>query len=364
MNPSNTKIKIGVCNFDSEFSSEEIFRDAGTFEPILLNKKNCSENLKEEIRQGKFPVGIILWEDFSSRLEELKQSRIDVYYDNSDIAFANLISWKLDLSMQPFEKKIINSLNLELKNNVKDARAGIGIVSEIIPKNLIKKVEEIDGNLKNIEEMETEFILNPIWTFHQGVYEENSISKTSIAFILPIILLFTILMLSSTSLIYDRKNNFISRVKTSTSLGVYLFAKLIFFFALALVQTLIILGVYAINGNFYWVNFFYFINLLLFISIINSLVGLLIGIISENEGIAILFSLIIAFPLMLLSGIFYPLQTVSPILKTITQILPLHYEILFAKQVFIFGSELKYNWLIPAIILFVIVWVLIRKKED
>jgi len=363
LSPSPQKIKLGVCNLDGAELSQNVFLEMEHFEPVLLQGSDCRVKVLDLVLDGSFPVGVVIPKGFSQNIENLQQAHLDIYFDNTDIAFANLIDWRIDQSLQPFKKQIIEELNLKLKKRVSNIRSGIEVLKKFEINRISSSVEEIDLELQSIEEMETEFLVNPIWTLKNGVYEKVETRKLSIAFILPIILLFTILMLSSTSLIYDRKNHFISRVKTSTSVAVYVLAKLVFFFILALAQAIIVFLVYLFYGNFYLTNPLNILYLILAISVINTLLGLLIGIISENEGIAILFSLIIALPLMLLSGIFYPLQTVSPFLGAITKILPLHYQINFSKQVLIFGQRISNQWLISASILFLIVCYLVRKKD-
>jgi len=102
--------------------------------------------------------------------------------------------------------------------------------------------------------------------------------------------------------------------------------------------------------------------MIIFIAVINTLLGMLIGCISENEGIALLFSLIISFPLMLLSGIFFPLQTMPAFVQYLAKLLPLHYQIIAVKSVLLFNLEISSKWIITAIILFMLVYYLIRKK--
>jgi ABC-2 type transport system permease protein len=89
---------------------------------------------------------------------------------------------------------------------------------------------------------------------------------------------------------------------------------------------------------------------------------MLIGLISDNEGIAILFSLIISFPFMLLSGIFYPLQTMPRLIQYFAKLIPLNYQIDYSKAVLLFGQSIGTRWLITAFILLIAVYYLITRK--
>ena len=140
-------------------------------------------------------------------------------------------------------------------------------------------------------------------------------------------------------------------------------AKLAFFFIFTLAQFLIVLALFLLYGARYSFNIANILHLILYISIINTLIGLIIGLISENEGIAVLFSLMISFPLMLLSGIFFPIQTLPKITQLITKALPLFYQIKSTKAVLLFGESINWNFLYLAIPLFLGIWYLSSKKN-
>lgn len=367
LSPGKNEIKMGVCNLDLNSPTEILSKMQG-FSPIFYEKENCENKLIEDIKSNKIPFGILIPEGFSENLQNTKQSKIILYYDNTDIALSNLLAWKIDQSTQPFEREIIDSLNKELKDNVKVARSNVNFVKDIIPNTgaLNSKINEVDQSLIKLESLETEFILNPIWTDKREIYETKKLKEIGITFVLPIISLFVLLLLSSTSIIYDKKTNFLLRVKTSTSPIVYLISKIIFFYFFMLAQTLIIFIIFLIYGARFTLTLDLVPNILylvLILAIINSLLGIIIGLISDNEGIAILFSLIISLPLMLLSGIFYPIQTLPTAIQFLVSKLPLQYEIDITKAILLFNSEVNLNWIYPALILLVISAYLINKKE-
>lgn len=365
INSTSYTIDVVVCNYDDSFSSREALKKIDNFNFNYLDgdEESCSLELKNYISTGKASLGIEIPRGFAENLENLKQSKINIYYDNTDIAFSNLVSWQVDQSLEPFKREIINTINLNVKSKVSIARYNIDfVISSIsIPSRLESQVRDIDSNLKNIEEMETEFIVNPVWVNHKPLSDKEIITS-AIAFIFPILSLFVILMLSSTSLIYDRKSLFITRVKSSTSISLYLLAKLFFFIFLTSIQFFIIIALFSVSGanySFEWLNV---VELIVAVALINSLIGFLIGLISENEGIAVLFSLIIAFPLMLVSGIFYPVQTLPNFIQWIASILPLSYQINSAKMVLLFNQSMKNTWIIMSIILFGFVYWSLRRK--
>ena len=364
LNTKNYDIKVGVCDFDETDISRGAYNNLNGFSPILFSKETCHEEIKAQIKSGKLDLGLIIGNGFANNIENLEQSRIQIYYDNTDIAFSNLISWKVDQSMVPFKRQIINNLNTELSKKVSSVRDGVDVVIEIssISPFANDKIKTADSELQKIEEMETEFLVNPIWTDKIPVYEEGLKKDAGIVYIFPILAIFIILMLSSTSIIYDKNTNFLTRVKSSASPISYILAKTIFFTALVLIQFLIMLGLFMVSGATYALPITGLIQLILFIGIIDTLLGFIIGLIANNEGIAVLFSLMISFPLMLVSGIFFPTQSLPKIVQWIGGMLPLHYQINASKAVLLFGQTLSNTWIWLALALFIIVVWLIRKE--
>lgn len=365
LNPSQTNLKVGVCDFDSSELSTKAFSSIENFEIEILDKNNnCLEKIKEKIQKGEIDLGLEIPRGFEKNIQNLKQSRINIYYDNTDVAFSNLISWKVDNLLFPFKRGIVDKLNQELKSNVENINTNLDLLLKFVdlPTNLQTDSVQLQRNLDNLEQLDTEFLINPIWTDKKPIYKQELTKSAGVAFVFPIIAMFITLMLASTSLIYDKKNNFITRVKTSSSTFLYLLAKLLFFVFFTTLQFLIVLLLFIIYGSSFSYNFPAIIHLILFISITNTLIGLIIGLISENEGIAILFSLIISFPLMLISGVFFPTQTLPTIAQYLIKITPLYHQINATKLVLLFNENLNFLWLYISAIVFLVVNWFVRKN--
>ena len=364
LQPKDYTLQVGICDLDQTETSKQSIQNINNFEIIAIEQKNCEQNLITKIKNGKINLGITIPKGFEKNLKNLKQSKLIVSYDNTDIAFTNLISWKIDQSLEPFERKIIGTLNSELETKIKSIRSGLDIILELsdFSNTIQNKIKNTDDQLKTIEEMNTEFLTNPIWTQHQPIYDKNMKKEAGIIYIFPILSLFIILMLSSTSIIYDKKTGFITRLKVSSNPIYYILAKLAFFTALVAVQFLIIITLFMLTGSSYVISPTSIAHLILFIGIINTSLGLIIGLIANNEGIAVLFSLMISFPLMLISGIFFPTQALPKIIQWISSILPLHHQINATKSSLLFGLQFSNTWIYLAIILFIIIHHLIKKN--
>ncbi|MFP4045657.1 MAG: ABC transporter permease [Candidatus Aenigmatarchaeota archaeon] len=362
--PSSAQMDVGVCNFDQNEQAEKVISNLEGFRPVILEDEDCVKNLKGQVKSGEVALGIEIGPDFSENITNLKQSSLTIYYDNTDIAFSNLVSLEIDSSLQPYKRTIINNLNNELKTRVSVARQSIDVASEFTggSETLNTKIEAVDEDLESIEELNTDFLINPIETEKEGVYETAELKYISLTFLYPIIALFLILMLASTSIIYDKKIGFVTKVKTSTTVLTYILAKMAFFFILSAIIFALLLSIFVLAGGSFSLNALEILKLILSISVTNSLVGLLIGDIADNEGVAILVSLFVSFPLMLLSGLFFPLQTMPSFVQFIIKALPLHYQIGAAKSVLLFGQSLKWSSFYADVPLFFLAYYTIRKN--
>jgi len=88
----------------------------------------------------------------------------------------------------------------------------------------------------------------------------------------------------------------------------------------------------------------------------------LIGLISDSEGVAVLFSLIITLPLLLLSGMFYPIEFMPKIMQFFAKIMPLDAEVLMIKKALIFGGTMNNFYFIAPLVLAIICLWFLRKK--
>jgi ABC-2 type transport system permease protein len=364
LNPGDFSVDVGICNFDDSAISNQAFNLDG-FNTEILHHTNCIENLKKGLESGEFALGIAIEKGFGEKITNLKQPKLSLYYDNTDVSFANLMSWKVDVALNPIKHQIIDQINQELTSNIASIRSNANLVVDSLPLNgfLEDKADELDKDLKNVEELETSFIVDPVGVEHNPLYPEESTKNSSIIYIFPVLALLITLMLASTSIIYDKKSKFLTRVKSSSFIINYLLAKVVFFVFLVLVQFLIIFLIFLASGARYSFNFGAIIELILAIAIVNSLLGFIIGLISDNEGIAVLFSLIISFPLMLISGLFFPVQTLPGFIQGLASILPLNLQIVATKSALLFGQGISSWWLVYGVIFFILAWLLLRLKE-
>ena len=176
--------------------------------------------------------------------------------------------------------------------------------------------------------------------------------------------LFLILMLCSTGVIYDRKTHLFSRIRVSnSSFATYILSKAVFFTGVSVVQFAVLFLLFSAFGSGYDLSLMLLVKALLFISLVNTFAGVLIGLMSDSEGVAVLISLIITLPLLFLSGMFYPVDLMPFFIRMISEVMLLNAEILMMKQALLFGGTIAMEYFIIPALMFVISLYFIGKSR-
>ncbi len=231
------------------------------------------------------------------------------------------------------------------------------------------QVQEIQQALNTIEAMDISFVTEPVVVNKVGAYDLKNESGISAALIFGILSLFTALLLVSSNILSDKEDNFIIRLKVSkTSSVTYLLSKIIFFDFVLIFQYMAVFPLF-LSASWLNVNIFALVFSLIIVASINVLMGILIGLFSENQAIAVLTALLLTLPFLFMSGMFYPRELFPPPLKFISDVFPLSNEITLLKQSMVFGYDFSLNStmvqlnLMYLICFFVVAWLLLRFKQ-
>jgi hypothetical protein len=362
---SNSSISVMVCDFDNTSITKDAFSDIPTFDVDFSSDENCIEVMKSSIKDNSKLFGIVINEGFSEKIENLQTAELYVYYDNSNPSIANLAQWKIDNALIPLKNELVGNFAKELSQKSKDARMHTSLALEIIENtNLVSiksPIEKADEDLEKLEKLDPHFIVSPIVTRQQGAYDEYSLVEVGAAPLAVILCMFIILMLCSTGVMIDKKTGLIKRIKASnSSMLIYAFAKIAYFTFIAIIQFTIVLLIFILAGASFSISLPLIIKSIIYISLINTLIGMIIGFISDSEGVAVLISLIFSLPMLLLSGMFYPIQIMPKIMQTIVYMLPLERQINMVKEALLFGGEINFP---ISLVLILSIWLLylIRK---
>ena len=363
---SSNNIDVIICDLDQTYLTQEAINQMHNFN-IELITGNCSEKIIQHIKNKDYLFGIIIPKGYTNDIENLKQTNIEVYYDNSEPATQALASWRIDSALVPLKYEIIGTISRDIKQKSSNAKDKTEIALEIIsftniPVRLENAIKDVDDELGKLANLDEEFMKNPIITNNRGVHEEYDIINIGIGPLFVILSLFMLLMLCSTGVIYDKKVGIFSRIKASNASNLsYLIGKLIFFLIVSIIQLILLLGIFYLFGANFSITISLLLIAILYISITNTLIGFLIGLISDNEGVAVLISLIITLPMLFLSGMFYPLQLMPKIVQYFTRLFPVHTEIEMFNKAILFGGEINtYFFLIP-LGLFIIALYMMKK---
>ncbi len=365
---SGETIPVIVCDYDNTSVTREILGGIDNFDVVYGSGDDCTYELLESVREREFLFGIVIENGFTEKLDNLQQANIDVYYDNSEPSVSSLVEWKFDMELQPFKNALVYAVGDEIKQQSGDAKEKTGIALEVTEHvggltKLKAKLSEIDEDLGRMENIEPAYLSNPVAVEKKGVYEEFSTKDVGIAPLFSVLNLFLILMLCSTGVIYDRKTQLFSRIRVSnSSFATYIVSKAVFFTGVSVVQFAVLFLLFSVFGASYDLNFVLLVKALLFISLVNTFAGVLIGLMSDSEGVAVLISLIITLPLLFLSGMFYPVDLMPFFIRMISEVMLLNTEILMMKQALLFGGAIAVEYFVIPALMFVISLYFIGKK--
>lgn len=375
LSPQPAILDIGICNNDAAIDAKDVFdsiehMEIHLYPQILCQEKNLT-GIKDDIKQNKIIALVEIPSYFTENLQNYQSTKMDIYVDNTDLPLASLLRWRLDEAIRDYEHGIVNEANTHFKNRISEISTGLGVVNKYVDYLESSRLDPIEDDLKEtnqalekLENLDTYFLLNPIAMQQKPIYEIEETTSIGLAFIFPIIALFVTLMLASTNIIYDKSTNYIARLRASgASTFHYLIAKIGFFTFLTLIQFGVVILLFLINGSSFTIHWMGLIQTLLYISVMNALIGLLIGILSESEGIAVLLSLLLTLPFMFLSGIFSSIKIMPRFFQWIAQAFPLNTQIELLKQVMIFGNSAFASIWYPALVLGIVVLFLLKKVK-
>jgi ABC-2 type transport system permease protein len=362
-------VNVKVCDYDNTELTREAFTNIKDFTVTMDTNGDCINETVEEIKDGKYLFGIIVEKGFTDNVKNLKQAELTLFYDNSDPSVTSIASWKMDAALGPFKDALVTSFAQEIKDKSSSARDKTQLALELIDasgglSSVRQPVQNADADLARLASIDTNYVVSPIVTKPQGVHAKYKLIDIGIAPLFVVLNLFIVLMLCSTGVIYDKKMRLIQRIRVSnSSMTSYIISKIIIFLSITIAEFLIMVILFFAFGARFSVSFLILAKALVFIASVNSLIGFLIGLVSDNEGVAVLISLTITLPLLFLSGMFYPLQMMPVLVQWLSKLLPLEVQVWMMKQAMLFGGEISGNYFCIPLALFFACLYLIRKHR-
>lgn len=298
---------------------------------------------------------------------EVKNTKVAVFDPSKDIT-TERIKEKIQAS-QYFT--IVEELNNpdDINNVFKSGNINLVIVfSENFADNLLHTGEAAiqlvaDGTEPNQASMLTGYASNILSSYQQELTEQYQIpyrivpeikmlynpqSKSAYNFVpgvMGLILILICAMMTSIAIVREKETGTMEVLLSSPLKPIYIIlAKAVPYFTLSIVNliTILLLSVYVlgvpIQGSMFWL----ILTSLIFIFLALSL-GLLISTVVESQMAAMLVSgMGLMMPIMLLSGMVFPIESMPEILQWISAIVPARWYIEAVKKLMIQGVEVQY----------------------
>lgn len=294
-------VKVGVLDMSKDVATQRItekFRASTSFN--LVATLNSEEEINRYFETDKVSLVIIFEEGFAKNLFRSGKGSIQLISDAS--------SPNISLLSTNYAKMIINSYQNEL-------------------------MQEIDIPIKIVPEVQ--MLYNPIqkdaYNFVPGI----------IGFILTLICA----LMTANSIVKEKETGSMEVLLVSPIKPVYIIvSKLIPYFVLSVVDLILILflSVYVLNVPIVGNLFSLFTISLLFIAVSLS-IGILISTIAKSQLEAMLMSgMLLLVPVMLLSGMIFPISNMPLPLQWISDILPATWYVSAIKKIMIEGLSISH----------------------
>jgi ABC-2 type transport system permease protein len=286
-----------------------------------------------------------------SRLIKVKSARTDLKEANQTIQDFKLNIQDAKLGANNSIKRIENMSRLvhELEQNRASALATIndvvGSLDELVNKTyeLESIILDSSGQIKEITSRKPESVISPILLSPNNLFGTRTFFDFLLPSLLPLILMFVSLFLSSTTLVREKNNGTLSRILLSQVNSLEYAATKVFSYSAVLLPLVVLL---TIITSFVYQAFtvfdlgtalFIFETLVLLLLAFNA-IGIVIAIYSESEATAFLASLVIGLPLLFLSGILFPFEFMPTSIALLGLASPLTQAVLSMQSVILYQS--------------------------
>ena len=303
---SQANITLGVVDLDNSQVTRAIAGNLGKIDAFKISKGTESK-LKQQLVDGKLNAILVLNQGFQASILAHKPGNATLYVDKSSPTVSQITSTALNQVM---------------------GEIGVNLAKQVVP-NAIGASDIIKVTEKSVTSSDMRYI----------------------DFIVPGILAMTLmtsgLMGLSLSMVQNREKGILRRVKVSPlPLSRFLGSEITASLVMSLIQAAILLlagwAVFRIhiNGNPLYIAIIVILGAATFLAM-----GFLVASVTKTLKTAEMASNAITFPMMFLSGVFFPLAILPAFLAVIAKCLPLYYLGDALRKVMIQGKSLSNVWL-------------------
>ncbi len=313
----NTEVKntqIAVLDLSKDISTQRILEQLSASEYFTITQMlNNPDDIDNAFKEGRANMVVVFGENFNNNLLHTGEASVQLITDATDPNQAIMLSG--------YATNIIGSYQQELMREYK------------VPMQIAPQVKMLyNPQLKSA------------YNFVPGV--------------MGLILMLICAMMTSIAIVREKETGTMEVLLASPMKPIYIIlAKMVPYFTLSFVNlsTILLLSVFVLGvpiaGSLFWLT----VVSLIFIMVALSL-GLLVSTIVETQVAAMLVSgMGFMMPVMLLSGMIYPIESMPQILQWVTNIIPARWYISAVRKLMIQGVDIIYVWKEIAILLFMAV---------
>ena len=324
--PSQTTLKdvpIGIARLDNDQTSEQLIKALKDLsmkdsQPAFNVKTYQSEDeVKEGIKKQEISGGLIVPEDFSAKLAANEQAQIIIIEDQANPQISAITTQVLEQVVNTFSQQIGTQKVGYLLQKEKVVPLG-----EAVDKTALAFLKPITTKLLGLIEGETNYfefvapgimamvVMTAVMTGLAGsVSREKEQGTLDGILISPISRLAIILGKATSQSIRGLAQGVIVLILAILLFGVKIYGSLL------LVFLLLILGIFSFVG-----------------------LGILVSASAAEQETATQILFMFQFPMLFLSGVFFPIQQMPKIMQQISHLVPLTYAIEALRKVMILGA--------------------------
>ena len=302
LNPDVNHLKLGVLDYAHTYQSEVLVSTL-TENNVFTAEQYFSkeQKLKEQIQLGKLTLGLVIPSNFEQNLAQNKSIDLEVLVDGVDANQAVIA--------QGYLKKLIRRYTRQLEPNQ--------------PSPLIRP--------------QITFLYNPdlksSWFFVPGVF--------------GLVLAVITSLISSASIIREKDKGTLEQLLMTPAKGwEILFAKIFPIFMLLMADLVIILCLALLMfGLPFRGNLLLFLGLSAIYILVNIAIGTMLATISRTQQQAYITSFFVSLPLVLLSGVISPIESMPVFFQYLSLVNPVRHYATIIRGILIKGVGLEVLWL-------------------
>ncbi len=355
-----TKIESDFADYEVTLKQTE--EDLSEIDGTLLNATVFVNSTRSGLNctNGAFNAPCASLDSLQGRMGAVEQS-VKQRLDKVRAARVNLAA--ANKTIQEFKRDIAGALNAsvdaktrienmagfvdELEQNRDGALQTIGD-AQVSLEEMVLKTHELEGIIRTsrdqigqITSQPPEFIISPMVVSSDYLFGERPFFEFMLPSLLPLILMFITLFLSSTSLVREKYNGTLQRVYTSQVNNFeYVIVKILSYTTVLIPEAVLLALVASVFYNAFPLTdlgtWFFVLQPLVLLTLAFVALGVLIAIVSESESTAFLASLVIGLPLLFLSGILFPLEFMPPLVSFFAALSPLTQAVLSMQAVMLY----------------------------